>query len=1142
MSDQTAKIIYLNSQLNSSGDINTIWNKDAYAFLHAPSDLADAATKINNSVVGYKKFRKLLDGSVSLIDEIDSISKPLSSELNYPMDPTYVTDLQYRLELISKLCTRLHTLEMTPPSTPIPADIKLVNNELVVKTYSDAVKTWLAAGLDGAGLLPAGEQLIQMIKDGTITNAANYSHESTKYICKHILHDILPAALMKVYRLHYGLKSDEYLKNLSTADPKFNLMAVPYESADKPSHESHFSDIDLTLILTYLSFLKMGKLRDYDMSKILSIYKSDIVVEGSITNGLSKLTQDASKGILTVEVNYAHVEFMEHNKNCYESLKTLFASPTDYENLKTELVKNKTFMMWYLTKLSNDKTYMPSEINKNLSFVDILSSTFTKTRVGFTGTPSNLVPIDINSNYDFSKDLIDNKFVLQDGTCGEFVASTLGMHNGQKQPSIYIWDEQSKIVDVVTAIILRARTALPPDQQRQYRSLIDVGAFFKGVNPMDLAHRILTLSTGPSIPSTTLYKAFIYVDVLSGNNYKVELTSTGLLTEPKIFSGKGDGSPRTFIYYDNASIIGKDFKQQDDTAALITVATNTNFIDFSQGLYRLRRLTYGQYGDIITTDDMFAKMYPSPVPLLVPTLLSITTPSTPSTSIKIFNNIDIPIKLIDQMVASYDSDQNSNRFMLNVQNVRALIRSYKTLASAIGGYDARNDQIYGEISGKFGDVYEVRGYLPDHTRMVGATYAMTLGVHYKEQINAFYSSISSSALTLTPATQHILAELSSATMGPTASTLAASTSAVFDNFKSKVGECNTSLNGARATTSGDATAQNLSMSQQLQLQLSSALSISKYSTNIQLGILGRPIIYYIGSTTPSVYVTNPKFSELNVHAYLSMPYMYAITKLPVMYEDTSGGTSKVYASTSTHVSHFIGPPPPLSNKIIVPSCGRNLDNTNIVPISNKFYFYMLVLGYMPLTTIRNAKHMIDEFENYTREMNEYIFDTLMSGENQRQAVPYINMILDMYTSEYASGKDNEYGIAESTSRNDYMFNLGGITDTAKLDYYKNLIVGIPPATAPATAPAITPTFHRAFINKIFGMRTYEKLPTPPTMPPKLKVIETMKLNLSDDTIKLVLGTLFSPTIMPTLVGGSISKNKRIYQKSKAQYLRMKTKI
>ena len=60
---------------------------------------------------------------------------------------------------------------------------------------------------------------------------------------------------------------------------------------------------------------------------------------------------------------------------------------------------------------------------------------------------------------------------------------------------------------------------------------------------------------------------------------------------------------KNFYYYDQTHVVGSDLKQPRDGHILIIITPKTRMTDFSQAIFRFRKLNRGTYLSVLLIDD-----------------------------------------------------------------------------------------------------------------------------------------------------------------------------------------------------------------------------------------------------------------------------------------------------------------------------------------------------------------------------------------------------------------------------------------------------------------------------------------------------------------------------------------------------------
>mmetsp|Transcript_34135 Transcript_34135/g.89813 ORF Transcript_34135/g.89813 Transcript_34135/m.89813 type:complete len:1087 (-) Transcript_34135:500-3760(-) len=191
---------------------------------------------------------------------------------------------------------------------------------------------------------------------------------------------------------------------------------------------------------------------------------------------------------------------------------------------------------------------------------DLGSSILFGSRIGFSGTPSNLLPLDLGDcHYEPESDgrVIS---VLTDPT---IVTSEL-------KPD---WTAQSLLRDIASA----------GDSGQPVHALIDTGALITGMDNLAVAQFLLQL-----LPAST-FDGVVYLD--AQDRQMILLRSSG---RSAALSQIGLPPERRFTFYDQVHTTGMDIKQGPSARAVVTIGKDMTFRDYAQGAYRMRQIGVGQ--------------------------------------------------------------------------------------------------------------------------------------------------------------------------------------------------------------------------------------------------------------------------------------------------------------------------------------------------------------------------------------------------------------------------------------------------------------------------------------------------------------------------------------------------------------------
>jgi hypothetical protein len=510
--------------------------------------------------VNWDGFKK---NNVLIMDEIDSMYNPLNSDLNFPYNR-----ISHPLAVSGKAFTVTN-------STIEPSHGLIVGS--VLKNETETVRFQITeVGDEGITIIPTMEEFgsggsatVQSVNESFLTSyysklvsivqdnlselsnlniyTARLAIEPIKDIVSNeeflekLAMDLLSLNTQRI-NLNYGLAPNEYL-------------ALPYSAVQTPMLGSKFSNIDLTAIFTIHSFL-YGGLREEDMGVIQKI---------AIT--VSRESPDLQKVVLG--------DFESHIKKAFGSIKGFANARINKQNLKLEdMWKDVKLISTYLTKVVLPTYLSMFTQQENISFMDVMVSDCCQRRVAFSGTATMEIQRSAN------KDVKDNQRVFSQNVNVDPVA------NGAIETAVIGRIEENNIINSSVEEIIKFING------NEYRALIDCGAWLKEKKSEEVAQFILL--------NNTSLNTVVYVDETNQpmmftkkDNVPVRLNNS--LVKPD--------STDIFYYFDQKHTIGTDLPQPLSMRGLCTITKDLRLTPVVQGIYRLRRLNYGQQVDFAIYDS-----------------------------------------------------------------------------------------------------------------------------------------------------------------------------------------------------------------------------------------------------------------------------------------------------------------------------------------------------------------------------------------------------------------------------------------------------------------------------------------------------------------------------------------------------------
>uniref|UniRef100_A0A7R9W9B5 ubiquitinyl hydrolase 1 n=1 Tax=Pseudictyota dubia TaxID=2749911 RepID=A0A7R9W9B5_9STRA len=408
-----------------------------------------------------------------------------------------------------------------------------------------------------------------------------------------LIGNFVPHVLSKINRVKFGLLSKSDLKVAMETDPNISLTrrlaAVPFVGKDVPSRASQFSHPDVVIGLTILAFRYEG-LRYTDFTTLITElretldteigpyhkrpsalrYKSWVEEAGGKVRGPKEGEEKngenggsahgsgvdeensffmspvggASRGNPTDEIWPLHLLDVKDDQHMGVTYRLLHDLPNAIE--------------YYLDSFVFPLTMEHHQEKINASGQDLGGEMLFAKRVGFSGTPSDLLPEELGQcQYD-------------EGVDGQII-------NYLTSESIV----SSRLLGAdwsVRGILDQIATNDPP-----FHVLIDTGALITGMSNFDVAKYLIN-----GLPKET----FDGVVFLDHKDRKMILLRQGMSVVR--LNQAGIPPERRFSFYDQIHTTGMDIHQCIDARAATTLGKDMTFRDYAQGAFRMRGIGKGQ--------------------------------------------------------------------------------------------------------------------------------------------------------------------------------------------------------------------------------------------------------------------------------------------------------------------------------------------------------------------------------------------------------------------------------------------------------------------------------------------------------------------------------------------------------------------
>ena len=513
-----------------------------YIIIHGENEIKKYILKLRmQKNFGNINITKLFNNSLCIFDEIDNMINPLKSNLNIPIEPFTIH-----------------------PYNDIIIELIIIIGNILSKN----IQTHGIEDLYNITISSKDTHINILSNDINIDKNIDIDKDIIHTIVKK-LNFIINKYKMMIYNRHYGFASK--VKGFNTTTKNY-FIAIPYNGNHNPVNESEFSDFELSLLLTVMSYFNRGKIIIDDIYLLL-YYINKYNYKKNTNNKIY------------VDILYSRLIEIIGKEIFYSSLD-LYGEPLNNNNIKKILdtINNSSidirheFISIYVANIIFKLYFTIPKIQYNISTVDLLGKEISKNKICFSGTVNynTLKELngDISSNdtkiaqkscqlYDIKKDIDGMEFIK---------VAIMGI---LYEPKIYTYDEYNKEEQLLNFIKKNINT---------YNALIDTCGIIINKTPIEVIEFLYKIDKT---------RTYLYIDM---NGIRMKYTPL------KSIPYNNELYNNLFIYYDNKNCVGIDFVQPYTMKGLITVNQSNNLTEISQGIFRLRNINIGHSVDFYISD------------------------------------------------------------------------------------------------------------------------------------------------------------------------------------------------------------------------------------------------------------------------------------------------------------------------------------------------------------------------------------------------------------------------------------------------------------------------------------------------------------------------------------------------------------
>jgi hypothetical protein len=513
---------------------------------------------------------------ILLFDEVDTLMNPLTSELNHPFGEKRRIANQNVLEdavldIVAFLCVQSMLGVHETESSAVAFVAKALNTFLAVHprkhspAYDKPLRYYLA--LRTHQTIP-GDIVISALDPCDVYNM-------------HHLYMTLALSFTWICNKDYGLG------DTMPALPKNSRVAIPYTAVNRPGNGSEFTDPVLGLVLTALAYAHNSAMV---MTTGSSSAQSKARIE-AIELTTSQLLRDEF-------ASHRQWSILRETRDFEQLLRNVPSSVTHPDQVdmhqildatRTHLDLRAAFLRLYLKRHVYAIYAFFDTQQYNVSFLDIVSSSFSSRRVGFSGTLLQLTVVPPPSP------LISNAGAKENSA--EYVVADEVSNGGMRAALTGTYNQAMKVVPLRKTHAYGTTIAeriIHYAVEQKYDVLIDAGAFLRDVSAADvaqIAHRKLNGR-----------KHVIFIDEMDRLR-RVVVTRDAVLDDVAYDNDLAE-SQALFLYYDHTHIVGIDIKQPLVLRGLTTINYFNHYTEIAQAVFRLRNLNRGHHVDYLTMDSL----------------------------------------------------------------------------------------------------------------------------------------------------------------------------------------------------------------------------------------------------------------------------------------------------------------------------------------------------------------------------------------------------------------------------------------------------------------------------------------------------------------------------------------------------------
>ena len=383
----------------------------------------------------------------------------------------------------------------------------------------------------------------------------------------------MPHCMSKINRVSYGLLTPRdvarYTPEALARMPRSRkLLAVPFVGKDVPSDASEFAHPEVLIGLSICAMRYEG-VREGDLKVVMKSLKSDLQHEPGrmehrptrvlFSDWLSRADNDYIRVLDSLKLSADARRSLLNASPSQAVLPLELAQPreeTQFNAMFSALRRSPEVISHYLRHHVFMEVMRHQDIKLTATGVDLGSDMLFGVRLGFSGTPSDLLPLSLRPCH------------YEPGSEADIVR-TLTSDELVDAITLAEWS--------VTSLLKFVATSAPP-----FHALIDTGALVTGMNNEQVARFLLAVGLPNMRGCVFLNDSDRKCIVLREGGTVMRLEECGIPPSQR------------FTFYDQTHCTGMHIDQALDARAAITLGKDMTLRDYAQGAWRMRGLGKGQ--------------------------------------------------------------------------------------------------------------------------------------------------------------------------------------------------------------------------------------------------------------------------------------------------------------------------------------------------------------------------------------------------------------------------------------------------------------------------------------------------------------------------------------------------------------------